>query len=132
VTYVYYARAVDPSSTGGGTSLRAAFDHATGGKVLWTQQITQYVTVVRGNDLQELRQAVDAFRVAAGMAKAFSSSPAPTGPITAANLTALITTFDQARAGKYPPFAYTPGILPPAPGRTILRAHIQQLREALH
>ena len=129
VTYVYYVLAVDPGSPGE-RSLRGAFDHATGGTTLWAQTIVQYVSLVRGGDIQELRRAVDAFRVAAGLPPSFSGSTTPTGPISAANLSALITAFNQARAGKYPPFAYT-GVPPPAPGGWILREHIQQLRDAL-
>jgi YD repeat-containing protein len=126
-TYLYYVRAVNAQ---GYLSNRGAFDYATAATSLWAQAIGGNTTVVRGNDVQELRRAVDAFRYAFGIdTPAFGGSSAPSGWIASGDFAALVTAFNAARdAGDYPDFAYA---TPPALNGVVSAQHVQQLRNAL-
>jgi hypothetical protein len=129
VTYIYYVRVKEDQY--GEWSERGGYDYATAATTLWSQSSVVPGTMARGADVQELRKAIDAFRVAFGKPATFSSSTTPTGVITAANLTALVSALNGGRSGTYLDFAYV-GVPAPAPGGMVLAAHIQQLRDALH
>ena len=128
ITYIYYVRAIDAQ---GGISARGAFDYATAATRLWANSITAQSTPIRANDVQELRNAIDAFRYAFHAAPAFGGSSPPSGLIRASDWTALVTALNAARtANGYAPFAFS-GVPAPAVGGVIRSAHPQQLREAL-
>lgn len=129
VTYVYYVRTLDSV---GEVSDRGPWDHATGATILYAQpQISASVTTVNGTDMTELRNAVDALRYAVYLTPAFGGSSTASGPITAAHFTAVVMALSQARVQTgTSAFTYS-GVPVPAPGGTVLAAHITQLREAL-
>ena len=94
-------------------------------------QINAGVTIVNATDITELRNAVDALRYALYLTPAFGGSPAPSGPITAAHFTSVVTALSQSRAATgASAFTYS-GVPAPAAEGPVLAAHIMQLREAL-
>ncbi|HEX2833528.1 MAG TPA: hypothetical protein VHW00_10960 [Thermoanaerobaculia bacterium] len=126
VTYVYRVRARDSS----GLLSDITMDYTTAATTLWANTAASD-TPIRGQDIQELRAAVDAFRFAYRRSPLFSGSLAPSGWITANNVTALVNGFNEARGLLLPPFGYSPETPPVAPGSAVSSKHILQLRTAL-
>ena len=127
VTYIYYVRTIDSA---GELSNRGAWDPATTATMLYAQP-SLTGAIVRAGDVTELRLAIDALRYALYLPSAFGSTTAPAGKIPASDFTALVAALNGAHAAiGIVPFTYS-GVAAPAPGVTIHRAHIEQIREAL-
>jgi subtilisin family serine protease len=87
------------------------------------------VTRVRGIHVQQLRDSIDAVRVHLGMALAWPTTTAATGPVTAADFVALREHLNEVRTAlQLPAMEYT---LPVATGGVIRAVHVQDLRNAV-
>ena len=130
-TYQYRIKAVDNA----GLSSGFASDYAT--TVLFGPDLQRFVTIVDGDHLRDLRDAVDAWRTFAGLAQVYPVNPVPTGNVKAANfitsiasdpLPGVVTALNQARSTMgLPEFVYS-GAPAPAVGGIVYLDHIQQLR----
>jgi serine protease len=131
-TYEYRIKAVASGSSG------FAFDHAT--TVVFGADLQRSVSTIAGGHVRDLRDAVDAWRVFAGLSSIYPANPVATGSIKAANfvtnlssdpLPGVFTAFNEARtAMSLPPFAYS-GVPSPAVGGPVRLEHVQQLRDVL-
>jgi hypothetical protein len=127
-TYVYRVRAIDSSSR---TSGYGTPDAAT--TLFFTDDpLVAGTTVVKAVHLTELRQAVNAFRAAAGLPAASFTDPALTSTaIRAVHVEELRSALASARAALgLPTTALTDSILT-AGATTIKAAHVQELRDAV-
>jgi YD repeat-containing protein len=134
VAYVYLVAAVDGT---GESSNRSLPDYAVAATTLFSDEPLRSPsdpaggTSVKGVHVAELRKAIDALRSAAGLSPSWSGAAVPTGLIPGSDYSSLKTPFDAARQ----PFGLAPftwsGVAAPASGAPIVRAHIQQLRDAL-
>jgi len=127
VTYIYFVSTVDTAKNRSAVTM----DYTTTATALWTNSAASGVPI-RGQDIQELRAAVDAFRYAFRQPRLFSGSLSPTGAITATNVLAVFNAFNQARSSALlPPFVYSLNTPQPASGYAISAQHNLQLRAAL-
>jgi subtilisin family serine protease len=122
--YEYRIVAVDQSANSSG----AAFDFAV--TVVFPDD-----AVVKGAHIARLREAADAWREFAGLARLHASYPPLTGVIVASHLAGTSTSVREAlnaarQAMSLPLFAYS-GVPAPAPGQVHRLAHVQQLRDAM-
>ncbi|MEK6371062.1 MAG: hypothetical protein AABO58_00010 [Acidobacteriota bacterium] len=144
VAYVYRVRSVD--SNGNVSNNISSYDYAVAGAQLFAighaidEPLRKNLSPVRGADIGELRNAIDALRAAAST----TSNPlppvwngaAPTGAITASSLTSLQAPLNTAlQAFGWPSFGYA-GVAAPTPCVSqpcvpILSEHVQQLRDTL-
>jgi hypothetical protein len=124
-TYIYRVRAVDPQGNYSGFS---NVDIAT--TIIFADDpLVAGATIVKAQHLTELRQAVDAVRVASGLSAATWTDAAPLGVIIkAVHITELRSNLDQARGLLgLSTGAYTDDL---TPGVTVVKAvHIQELRD---
>lgn len=132
-TYQYRIKAM---SNGGSSGF--AFDHAT--TVVFGADLQRSVSTLAGAHVRDLRDAVDAWRVFAGLSSIYPANPVPTGSIKAANfvthlssdpLPGVFTALNDARtAMALPQFAYT-GVPSPSVSGSIRLEHVQQLRDVM-
>ena len=123
--------------TNGGSS-GFAFDYAT--TVVFGADLQRFVSTIAGGHIRDLRDAVDAWRVFAGLSPIYPANPVATGSIKAANfvtnlpsdpLPGVFTAFNQARTAMgLPQFAYS-GVPNPAVSGPVRLEHVQQLRDVL-
>jgi fibronectin type 3 domain-containing protein len=124
VTYLYRVRAINssgassaPSNVNPATAITFADDPITAG-----------TTHIKAQHLTELRQAVDAVRVAANLGGATWSDSAPTGVlIKAIHIQELRTNLDQALSVLGVPLE--PYTDPSLSGTTVKQAHIAEIRQ---
>jgi hypothetical protein len=125
-TYIYRVRAVDGQ---GNYSDFSNIDIAT--TIIFADDLlVAGVTVIKAQHLTELRQAVNAVRIAAGLsAVTWTDTPLLDVFVKAVHVSELRTNLDQARSllglstGSYTDSTLTPGV-------TVVKAvHIQQLRD---
>lgn len=131
-TYEYRIKAVANGSSG------FAFDYAT--TVMFGADLQRSVNTIAGAHVRDLRDAVDAWRVFAGLSPIYPANPLATGSIKAANfvtnlssdpLPGVFTAFNEARTAMgSPQFAYS-GVPSPAVGGPVRLEHVQQLRDVL-
>jgi hypothetical protein len=133
VAYLFRVAAADASMYV--SANQSNTDYAVMATQLFTdERLVAGSTEVRARHVVELRNAIDALRMAVGLSTMWAGAPAPSGEITADVFASLIDPFSQARGQPglgLPPFLYTGGVVTPAKGNTILAAHVQQLRDAL-
>jgi YD repeat-containing protein len=132
VAYVYVVAAVDAV---GESPNRSLPDYAVAATTLFSDDPllapTVIGTFIKGAHVAELRKAIDALRVAAGLAQTWPNAMTPTGLIVSSDYSSMKTPFDAARqAFGRPAFAWS-GVAAPAANGPVLREHIQQLRDAL-
>ncbi len=88
------------------------------------------MTSLRGAHIATLREAVDAWRLFAGLERAFTYE-VPTGLVSAAHVLTIVDAFSAARTTiGLAAFTYS-GVTPPAAAGAIDDDHIQQLRDAM-
>ena len=128
VTYFYVVRAY---ANGGGASADSVRDYATT-TAFTNDPLASGSTPIRLAHLTQLRQAVNAFRAAAGLPAATFTDPSPTTQtrVKAVHVMELRTAFNQARAAlSYAPIDFVdPNLSAAMPVRAI---HFQQLRDVL-
>ena len=132
-TYQYRIKA----TTNGGSS-GFAFDYAT--TVVFGANLQRFVTVIAGGHVRDLRDALDGWRVFAGLSPVYPANPVATRSIKAANfvtnlsshpLPRVFTALNEARTAMgLPPFAYS-GVPNPAVSGLVRLEHVQQLRDVL-
>ena len=112
-------------------------DFAVTAQSLFTdEQIQKGVTRIKGTHIKELRDAIDALRLAATtpqnpLPPMWLNAPAPTGLIQVSNMTTLFAPLNAARAVfGMSAFSYQ-GVTSPATNGRILSEHIQQVRDSL-
>jgi len=128
VTYLYRVRAIDSFGT---PSLNSAFDPAT--TILFTDDpLIPGVTIVKALHLLQLRDAVNAFRAAAGLgAGTYGEIVAGVTPIRASDINELRLALAAARSAlALPPLDLTDPSL--TSGMTVRRAHVQEIRNAVY
>ncbi|MEK6324700.1 MAG: fibronectin type III domain-containing protein [Acidobacteriota bacterium] len=130
-TYLYKVRALDNN---GNTSPFSNLDLATA--IIWTEdQIQQGVTTVKAQHLLELRDAVNAVRVAAEKSTVASWQPglAAQQQIKAVHVTELRTNLDEALGAINPPAQpqYTDPNLTGGGTTNIKKAHVDDLRRRI-
>ena len=118
--YVYRLRAVDAN---GNASAYTSADFAT------TMQFAT-ATTIRGSDIGELREAIDAVRRSAGLTPQFTSYAAATGAIHGSDITALRSALAEARAQFGMPAITYP--YASTPGAAILGTNINSLRTGVN
>ena len=133
-TYQYRVKAVD----NGGLSSGFAHDYAT--TVVFGADLQRYVTIIDGDHMRDLRDAVDAWRSFAGLSQVYPFNPVATGGIKAANfvtnfssdpLPGVFTALNEARGTMgLPQFAYS-GVPTPAVNGVVYLEHVQQLRDVM-
>lgn len=134
-TYQYRVKAVSTSQI----SSAFAEDYAT--TVVFGPDLQRNVTIVDGDHMRDLREAVDAWRrYAGGLSDVYPSNPVPTGVIKAANfitntasdpLPGVVTALNAARNPiGLAPFSYS-GVPTPAVNGIVHLEHVQQLRDAM-
>jgi hypothetical protein len=145
IAYVYRVRCVD--SNGNVSSNISSMDYAVAGAQLFAighavdEPLRKGQSPVKGADVAELRNAIDALRAAASTAAVplppvWNGAPPPTGVVTAANLTSMQAPLNAAlQVFGWPAFSYT-GVPAPvactsAPCVAVLTEHVQQLRDTL-
>jgi YD repeat-containing protein len=133
--YVYVVYAID--QYGNESSNPSNADYAVVATSLFTDEPLHAPTdpgggtSIAGRHVQELRKAIDAVRVSAGLNQIWATTPAPTGAVLAADYTSLKAPLDAARAKfSIGPFNWS-GVPAPAASGLIWRAHVQQVRDAL-
>jgi hypothetical protein len=133
VAYLFRVTAADASMHV--SANQSNIDYAVMATQLFTdERLVAGATEVRARHVVELRNAIDALRMAVGLPTVWAGAPAPSGEITADVFASLLDPFSAARGQPglgLPPFGYTGGVATPAKGNTILAAHVQQLRDAL-
>jgi hypothetical protein len=123
LTYLYYVRAVSPSMT---TSPFSAIDAAT--TILFTDDPLVAGTAIRAAHVNELRAAVNSFRVAANLAPfAFTDPSLTSATVRATHIQQLRDKLNEARAAlSFATLTYT-GTLT-AGVTTIAAVHVQEIR----
>ena len=108
-------------------------DYAVTATALFSDEaIQRNVTPIRSIHIVELRNAIDAVRLAANQPLLWQSASPPSGTISANPITTLFTGFNEARAAfQLPAFAYSVGIAMPQSNGAIVSEHIQEVRNAL-
>jgi hypothetical protein len=97
VAYLYRVRAGVTSGGVDVTSTPSPIDYATVATTLFTdERLAAGVTRIKGIHIGELRHAIDAVRIAAGLSPVFSYGQA-TGPVTASDNTTARQRLDEAR-----------------------------------
>jgi hypothetical protein len=131
VAYVYRVLSLD--AAGRRSSALSPMDYAVTGTAPFSDEPVQKgITPVKSIHIVELRNAIDAVRVAANMPKIWLGAAAPSGAITPAPFTSLYAGLNEARAAfQLLPFAFSYGIPTPASGGAILSEHVQEVRDAL-
>jgi hypothetical protein len=108
--------------------------------VIFGPDVQRYVTVIDGDHVRDLRDAVDAWRSYAGLAQVYPANPVPVGDIKAANfvtnfasdpLPGVVTALDQAFGAMGWPGMLFFGVPAPAPGVPVYVEHVNQLREVM-
>jgi hypothetical protein len=128
VTYLYRVVALN-----GTTESASAIDFATTATTLFAEPIVGGFTLIRGNHVKELRNAIDAVRISAGIGaySGWTGWPASytpaTGPILGADVGAMRLALDQAL------YALKSSHLPTTanPSGRILAVHFNDLREGV-
>jgi serine protease len=134
-TYQYRVKAVSTSQI----SSAFAEDYAT--TVVFGPDLQRNVTIIDGDHMRDLREAVDAWRrYAGGLPDVYPSNPVPAGVIKAANfitntasdpLPGVVSALDGARnLIGLSPFSYS-GVPSPAVNGIVYLEHVQQLRNAM-
>jgi hypothetical protein len=123
-TYVYRVRAL--GATGTVPSAYSNSDHAT--TVIFVDEpLVPGVTVIRAIHLTQLRQAVNAVRVAAGLAAVGWTDPTPNGlPVRAVHITELRNALTPALTALGKTATYTDPTL--GPGIPVKAVHFQEIR----
>jgi len=120
--YRYEVRAVDNN----GISSPWSTPDITVTMTFTDDPVLSNLTVIRGVHLGQLRQAIDAHRVAAGLPPAWTGYGPAIGVIAAAHVTEMRARLNEARiAAGIPAFSFTHVIAPSVPIRAI---DIQELR----
>lgn len=134
VAYLYRVRAVlsiSNSASGGGNFAYSNTDLAT--TIIFEDNPVQArVTTIRAKHIEQLRQAVDAVHVTAGLGPVTWSGPTPAvgDPIRAEHIEQLRANLDQALNDlgfEAPVYATDP--TPPLSGKKVMAAHINELRD---
>jgi hypothetical protein len=131
VAYVYRVRSLD--AAGRRSSALSSMDYAVTATTLFSDEpIWKGHTFVQSIHIVQLRNAIDAARLAANKPLLWQGASAPSGLITATPITSLFAGLNEVRAVfQLPPFAYSAGILMPQSNGAIVSEHIQEVRNAL-
>jgi YD repeat-containing protein len=131
IAYVYRVRSLDAASRR--SSALSPMDYAVTASALFSDEAIQKgATSVRSIHIVELRNAIDAVRLAANKPLLWQGASPPSGTISASPITTLFAGFNEARAAfQLPAFSYSPGIAMPQSGGAILSEHVQEVRNAL-
>jgi hypothetical protein len=132
VTYLYRVRAGVTSGGSDATSNPSPFDYATVATTLFSDEpLAAGATPIRGIHIGELRHAIDAVRIAAGLGAVFTYGPA-TGPVTASDNTTARQRLDEARFSLFGTghnWPYTGEV--PASNGQIWAIQLQQIRNGV-
>jgi hypothetical protein len=133
VTYLYRVRSGITINNLDYPSTPSNFDYATVATTLFTDEpLVAGATRIKGIHLGELRQAIDAVRIAAGLPVAWSSYAAATGPITASDNITARQRLNEARFslfGSGHDWIYTGEV--PATNGKIWAYQLQQIRDGV-
>ena len=125
-TYLYKVEAINAA----GRSPKSSFDWAT--TVHFAATLTKHVTPVAAAHMTELRAAVDAFRVAAGLgAYSYSEAIQQYGLVKASHLTQLRTALVDARGALNLPALTITDSTVQTHQTTMKSEHINELRDAV-
>ena len=133
VTYLYRVIAGVTTNNTDSTSPASDFDYATIASALFTDEpLVAGGTTIKGVHVGELRQAIDAVRLAANLPPAWSSHAPATGTVLASSFTDMRQRLDEARNqlfGRGHQLGYSPPA--PASGGRINAFQLQEMREGV-
>jgi Bacterial Ig-like domain (group 3)/FG-GAP-like repeat len=124
-TFAYAAIAYD--AAGNSTAMGPRTVSST---FAFVETLNAGITRIKPQHITELQNAINGYRVAAGLPATPFASVATGTPVTAANLNALRTAIGEACTALGNPVAFTDPTI--TPGVTLIRAiHLRELRDAL-